>query len=212
MELNNWIEPEVNRAEKSWGQKTPPYTADMFDFIIERMGSWVDLGCGFGRFLNHLTNLVVEPDYKGFDSSPDMTRRLVENYPPYQGRIFTRNITDPIKVDAEAWICSAVLIHITLEEQKKVLQNILNNKPKKATFDINSPAERWSLNNEAEHFERRIKGAVGAFRMTWQSHYAFTRRIIKMFGELYSISVKYYKLNFTPTRYKVVYFLEKLHS
>lgn len=208
MSLNVWNEAEVDRAENSWGQKIHPYTKDMFDFAIEGMSSWVDLGCGFGRFLNYLINSVDEPDYRGYDSSTDMCNRIKENFPAYSPRIFPKQINTPIRVDADSWICSAVLIHITLEDQQKVLNNILSNKPKKIAFDINSPSEHWLSNPENVHFERHIRGAQGAFRMTWQSHYEFTKKIIKMFSA-YSLTVKFYSLNFKPVRYKVLYLLER---
>jgi trans-aconitate methyltransferase len=196
--------PEVNRAESTWGQKTPPYTLDMFNFAITQCNSWLDLGCGFGRFLSYLTSGIEDPDYIGYDSSDSMLERVKENFPHFSPRIFNHPITNPITNIQESIICSAVFIHITLEDQQKVLNNILKANPKRFTFDINSPAESTII--KTPHFERFVRGAEGAFRMTWQSHYEMTRKILSMFKS-YSLSVKFYTIN--TNRIKAVYMLER---
>jgi len=206
MQLNNWNKEEVDRAETIWGGKVPPYIDDMFEFAVKGMSSWLDLGCGFGRFLNYLTDCTTDPDYIGYDSSPAMCKRIKDKFPHYSPRIFQRPITTKFSVNQDSIICSAVLIHITLKEQDQVLSAIKTANPKKATFDINSPSEQWLLSGK--HFERRVKGENNVFRMTWQSHYIFTRKVIKLFTN-HSITTKYYPLKFNPTRYRVCYFLER---
>lgn len=97
------------------------------------------------------------------------------------------------------------MIHITKEDQDKVLQNVLEISPKKFAFDINSPAEAYLAQNGAD-FERYIKGTDGRFRMTWQSHYKMTEKLLSLFKN-YTISLTFYSVN--RDRHKVVYFLEK---
>ena len=204
--VNNWSEAEVNRAESTWGYKTPQYTLDMFNFLTYGPTSWLDLGCGFGRFLDYLLPSSYEADYIGYDSSSAMIQRISERFPHYSSRIFLHKITDPINVNQQAILCSAVLIHITLEDQDKVLNNIKQANPLKAAFDINSPGENWLKRPENHHFERFIKGAEGAFRMTWQSHYDFTWKILNLFPN-YHLTTKYYDLK--QSRNKVIYLLER---
>lgn len=204
--LNNWNTSEVKRAESLWGHKTPQYTLDMFDFITTGVDSWLDLGCGFGRFLEYLLLEVDEPDYIGYDSSQPMIDRISERFPSYLPRVFCRSITTPINHQQKSIICSAVLIHITLKEQQALLQNLSNSNAERITFDINSPSEQW-LSKGKGHFERHIKGSEGAFRMTWQSHYLMTKKVFDLFPT-YSINIKFYKLH--SNRHKVAYFLEKL--
>lgn len=207
MKLNNWTEKEVDRAESTWGQKVHPYSKEMFDFLIKDSRSWLDLGCGFGRFLNYLINSTDDLDinYIGYDSSPDMIARIQKNFPDFSHRTFLHNITDPIVNKQEAILCSAVLIHITLEDQQKVLNNILDARPKKIAFDINSPDEKY-INEVGEHFERKIKCSEGLFRMTWQSHYKMTIKVQKMFKD-YNYTIKFFPLQ--QRRSKVIYMLEK---
>jgi trans-aconitate methyltransferase len=204
MNTNNWNEAEVNRAERTWGHKTPQYTIDMFEFATTDCKSWLDLGCGFGRFLRYLDQAIPEPDYIGYDSSADMVKRIQENFPAYSPRVFKHDITSPINNAQESIICSAVLIHITLKDQDKVLNNIKDVSPKLITFDINCPSEQWLL--KSDHFERFIKGCEGTFRMTWQSHYVMTRKILKMFSN-YHLTTKFYDVH--TNRHKVVYMLRR---
>jgi trans-aconitate methyltransferase len=205
MDLNNWNIAEVNRAENSWGKVTPSYSVDMFNFIIKDIKSWLDLGCGFGRFLNYLINSQEDPDYIGYDSSLDMVKRIREKFPTYASRVFQHNITQPIVNHQEAIICSAVLIHITKEDQNKVLKNIALSNPQKVTFDINCP-EKDYLDNGGKDFYKIIRGAEGSFRMTWQSHHEMTKKVTHMFRG-YKLATKSYTIN--KTRNKVIYMLRR---
>lgn len=208
MQVNNWNIAEVKRAENSWGNITPQYSVDMFNFIIKGSKSWLDLGCGFGRFLNYLIDSQEDPDYIGYDASTDMVNRIRERFPIYSSKIFQHNITEPIVNHQDAILCSAVLIHITKEDQTKVLNNIKASKPSKIAFDINSPEESH-IDKGGKDFENFIKGSEGTFRMTWQSHYGMTKQVISIFTG-YSLTVKFYTVN--KTRQKVVYMLERKQS
>jgi ubiquinone/menaquinone biosynthesis C-methylase UbiE len=211
--LNDWNEREVKRAETTWGDSSHQYSKDMFNFTICSGQSYLDLGCGFGRFLQFLNNNKDEPNYIGYDSSGSMIERIRERFPEYTISTFLRNITDPINHPQESIILSAILIHLTTEDQQKILTNILALRPlpKAITFDINSPCEveiDRLKNKQTDHFERVIKttkDGSSTFRMTWQSHYEMTRNILKGFKS-YNLTTKFYDL--ANNRHKVVYMLE----
>jgi len=218
LEVNNWGAAESKHAELTWGHKLPPYTVDMFDFAVKSGKSWLDLGCGFGRFLKYLDQKVFEPDYIGYDSSAAMIDRIKERFPNYAIRAFQHTITDPISHQTEVVICSAVFIHITRKEQIKVLQHIseMNPLPRAITFDINCPSRRILLELRAgtkdhtENFIRTTNESTTKFRMTWQDPCAMTDSLTGLFRNLYQITVKYYSLS--GGRKKVVYFLERNES
>jgi hypothetical protein len=91
-----------------------------------------------------------------------------------------------------------------MKAQDKVLSNMLAINPRKISFDINSPEE--SNIYKRPYFENVIKGAEGAFRMTWQSHYVMTAKVLNLFKG-YKLTTKFYVVN--KTRKKVLYLLEK---
>lgn len=200
MALNDWNTEEVRKAESRWGEKLPPYILDMFDFVISRNSSILDLGCGFGRFLEYLLMHNEEADYIGYDSSPAMINRITERFPFYSARIFNHNLTDPITHSQSIIICSAVFIHTTLEDQETILKNIKSTSPDAFTFDINCPSEQWLL--KGDHFERQNAG----FRMTWQSHYSMTRKLARLFPT-HKLTMSLYPL--PDNRHRAVYQLTK---
>jgi SAM-dependent methyltransferase len=208
MDINNWNEKEVKRAETTWGHTFPEYTKDMYNFATSKGSSFLDLGCGFGRFLEYLLDVKLEPDYIGYDSSPVMIDRIRERFPEYFTRVFVHNITDKITHPQESIVISAVLIHLTQQHQKVILNNIseLRPLPKSITFDINSPSDRLKI--KQSDFERIIlttKDSTGGFRMTWQSHYDMTDFVLQLFSQ-YSLTTKFYDLK--QGRKKVLYMLE----
>ena len=212
--LNDWNEKEVKRAERTWGHTFPIYTLDMFNFALASGASFLDLGCGFGRFLQFLNENSEEPDYVGYDSSEAMISRISKRFPDFLTRVFHKDITATITHPQEVVVSSAIFIHLTLKEQQSILDNILALKPqpKAITFDINCPNESklgCLKNKQTESFERRIKitrGGETAFRMTWQSHYSMTEKVLKQFPK-YNLTTKFYDLR--QGRHKVVYMLSK---
>lgn len=213
MKINDWNEQESQRAENAWGNLFPPYTKDMFEFAVASGDSFLDLGCGFGRFLKYLVKNLGDPDYIGYDSSKNMLGRINKNFPEYSIRNFLRDVTDPITHPQEVILCSAVFIHIVIKDQQKILNNIskLIPKPKAFIFDINCPAEAIIdrlKSKQSECLERWMKTKAGSsqFRMTWQSHYDMTKRILTQFTD-YKLTTKFYSIK--PNQHKVVYILER---
>ena len=211
--LNDWNEKEAARAEKAWGKLMTFYTKDMFEFIYAPNEIILDLGCGFGRFLDWIKKEkeIEDPPYFGYDSSENMIERLLAKHPEYKLRIFLKDLTAPITHTANAILISAVFIHITVEDQVKILNSVLTLKPKRLSFDINCPNEnaidRLKI-KQIEYTERWMKTKAGTskFRMTYQSHHDMTRRILTQFTD-YKLTTKFYTIR--PDQHKVCYFLER---
>ena len=213
MNLNDWNKDEVARAEKTWGHKVPPFLDDMYSFAIHELGakptysavkSWLDLGCGFGRFLEELDATITEPDYIGYDSSADMVARCRKRFPAYAPTIFERDITEPIVNSQQSVICAAVLIHLPLPAQQRILQNVAGKRPVKFTFDINSLNEQEIRRTNL--MDRRFQGTHSQFRMTWQSHYEMTKQVLAIFPD-YHLDMSFYDLQ--RKCHKVVYKLTR---
>jgi len=214
MQINDWNEQEAKRAEKTWGGKFPQYTKDMFNFALSKGGSFLDLGCGFGRFLEFLTENAPEPDWIGYDSSEVMIKRINERFSDYGLQAFHKDITKAITHPRDVVISSAVFIHLPVPDQDKILHNIavMEPKPRAITFDINCPTETGIVRlkqRKLDSFERFItvtRGSKVKFRMTWQSHYDVTKKVLVKFPG-YDLKMGFYDLR--GKRHKVVYMLEK---
>lgn len=202
---NNWSAVEVERAKKLWGDTYPQYSIDLYNFAISNVESWLDLGCGFGRFFKYLLEKVEEPNYIGYDSSSAMLDKFMKTFPDFSPLVFSRNIVDKIVHHQQSIICSAVLIHLTKEDQVTILNNVCEVSPNKFSFDINSHPEQY-IEKGGKDYEKFIRGSYNTFRMTWQSHLGMTALLNKLFKN-YSITQKHYPL--ANNRQKVVYFLEK---
>lgn len=212
--LNDWNELEVVHAADTWGMKFPQYTQDMFDFVIENGKSYLDLGCGFGRFLHYLLERNDEPNYIGYDSSDAMILRLRDSFPEFSHCTFQRNITAEIRHFQESVLVSAVFIHITRESQQKILENLLKAHPKPLaiTFDINSPNEftidrlKIKQSDAQEKYIKTSEQGTSRFRMTWQAHHTMTSYLLRNFKD-YNLTTKFYDLH--SNQHKVVYFLKR---
>ena len=199
--LNDWNAEYVNKAESSWGKKRPKYTLDMFNFAIKSGTSWLDLGCGFGRFLKFLLESIEYPDYIGCDSSKHMIKRMNDLHPDYFLRVFHRDITTYIPPVKEVVVSSAVFIHLNKADQVKILNNILkmDRKPKAITFDINC------LKSGRGNYSKETI-TKGNFLMHFQSPESMLDYLKKHFHE-YSIKSK----NYTVRKgiFKVVFFMNR---
>ena len=205
--LNLWNEAQVKRAESTWGHTVHPYSEDLFNFAIKSGDSFLDLGCGFGRFLEYLINNHPNKDFEyiGYDSSPEMIERTKERFPDYSSRLFVKDITLPIRHTPKVVISSAVFIHLASPDQVKILKNLsVVNSAVAIGLDINclSPSE---LGKET-FTEKHLRIGTGTFRMAWQDRETFEKRLVKNFPN-FSVSHKAYPL--AGGRFKTMFFLTK---
>lgn len=202
--INVWDAEQVSRAERVWGRKFPPYTREMFNFATTDAKSWLDLGCGFGRFLEFLLTKFDEPNYIAYDSSKDMVNRMNTKFPEFLGRVFVKDITSPITHNQESIVCSAVFIHLTEKEQLKVLKNLrdMTRKPKSIVFDINC----YEMSRYAARSYFREEISKYNFRLTYQSPNETLKLLNSLFHD-YSIKVKKYRM---PKRvFKTVFLMTR---
>lgn len=200
--LNIWDSSYVSLAERKWGRRIPKYTKDIFDFAIKSGDSWLDLGCGFGRFLRYLIKRVKDPDYVGYDSSPDMVKRIVELYPEFILRVFQRDITRHIPPYKEVVISNAVFIHLNFKEQQRILDNIskLDPRPRAIVFDINSYVGMKDKKYFVEETSERN------FRMSYQAPEPIHKILDSKFRKYKIVTKKY---NMPKGVFKTAFFLTR---
>jgi cyclopropane fatty-acyl-phospholipid synthase-like methyltransferase len=176
--VNDWNEFQANRQQGMWGKRYTNYICDLYDFAIEGGNSWLDLGCGFGRFLKYLLERRPEADYVGYDSSIHMLNKLKESFPGYSPRVSLRDITQPITFQAESVVCCSVFIHLDQASQSKILDNLasLSVYTKSIAFDIYALQE----GDKKDFVERFSKHN---FRMTYQSHHVMTEIVRRRFPD-----------------------------
>ena len=216
MKVNDWNSQQVSRAETTWGHKFPLYTKSLFDAAIDNcvLPSFLDLGCGFGRFLQYLTEHIPHQMFKytGYDSSSSMIQRISERFPQFKNCVFERSLTDPIIHQVNSIIASAVFIHLPLEDQATILYNIrkMDELPNFIGFDINCPSESFLSKQPPDftHYERIISLDSQPFRMTWQSPTHMEELLNEILDTKYDINSTFFSL-YKDGRSKRVFKLTK---
>lgn len=189
-EINVWDAAQVERQEKMWGRALPDRILDIYKASLTAGNVFLDLGCGFGRYLEYLeVNRTESFQYIGYDSSPDMIARIRERFPNHAAFIYEKDVTQPIRCSCDVVVASALFIHLTVPEQRKILNNISNIRPraKFIGFNINTPPD--------DYLRRKAileKISKHGFRMTWQSQYETLKTVIAGFNEHYNITMKSY--------------------
>lgn len=195
--INNWNESVVQRAIKEWGNSYPKYLLSAYQYACKHGNNYLDIGCGFGRFLNHLMQYKEETyNYIGYDSSKAMLEKIRKKInSDNHAIVYLKDITKPFEHTADFIMCSAVLIHLSPDDQIKVLQNIANAKPKHTIFDFN-------VERRKNNIERTISLSNKPFRMTWNNKTWCISQVKKVFNESaiesreYPIRENKYKLFF----------------
>lgn len=199
--VNDWNEFQADRQYAMWSNRYTDYICDLYDFAIKGGGNWLDLGCGFGRFLKYLLQHKPEADYIGYDSSSAMLDKLKKSFPDYAMRVFERDITEPIVHRAESVICCSVFIHLNFNSQMKILNNLANlsKYTKSIAFDIYR-----SLDGSNKHFDERF--SKYNFRMTYQSDKVMTTLVKRLFPDFktevspYTFGKGWTRVNYKLTR------------
>lgn len=199
MPMNNWDESAVQRAINRWGDKYPDYLLCAYQYACGHGKNYLDIGCGFGRFLNYLMwHKKEDYDYIGYDSSEVMLEKIKEKIDSIDhATVYSKDITQPFAHIADFIMCNAVLIHLSPDDQVKVLRNIASAKPKHAVFDFN-------IENRKNNIEKTSQLAGQSFRMTWNSK-AWCLSQVKRIFKGASIEMKSYRLK--GNKYKIFFYI-----
>jgi len=201
--VNNWDEAAAERAVKTWGTINAKWTHYAFEQAIrEPSRSFIDIGCGFGRFYSYLCKHKQEFFYYGFDSSDAMLQKAVAKKRPDMSDKFSHHdILKPILPNGAAprvAICNAVLIHLPDIQQGIVLSNIRDLSPDRIIFDINcSPNPHLQVS----------RFRMGLFYMNWSDADKFHEVINRMFSHYQVIERKFFPIRGNKT--KCVYRIER---
>jgi len=188
--VNNWSVNAVERVEKTWYSKLGGHVEVAFEEVLSDAGPVVDMGCGLGRLVAYAEKKGLSGlEYLGLDGSRAMVTRFRELHPDYADRVSHRNLLRALPgIDTDSTcLCMAVLIHLTLSEQKKVLRNILAANPKKIVFDLN-------FRGDGSEIEKTISLDGQPFRMTYNSPETIHKYICSMFGNEYRVSTDDYEV------------------
>jgi SAM-dependent methyltransferase len=168
----------------------------MFEEAIKSGKYFIDFGCGFGRFLKYLLKSTKDFFYTGIDNSEWMVERAKELYPQHASNIHHQDITKPVLISPFSVVMlSAVLVHLSLLEQAKVIKNLSYCKPKALILDINQPSPT-DLRRKGE-FELIINPGI---RMTWQDAEKFHSNLPRLFPD-YTINHKEFNLSRLRTKH-----------
>ena len=126
--LNNWSQKTVDKLEKIWSKHEHPSTAKFFSLAGSYGNSFLDIGCGSGRFFDFLSNKRLPKNqsfsYIGLDSSIAMIHTAKTRYPGMSDNFIVHDISKPFAYCAEVIVCHEVLIHMLPKNQIKVLSNM----------------------------------------------------------------------------------------
>jgi len=204
--VNNWNSRAVSRVENSWYGKLDGHVEVAFDEVLADRGPVLDMGCGLGRLVAFAEKKGISDfEYLGVDGSRAMVARFKELHPDYADRVSHRNLLRPLPpIDTETTcLCMAVLIHLSLSEQKKVLRNIFAANPKKIVFDLN-----FKLEGAEE--EKTINLDGQPFRMTYNDPEKAHKYICSLFGNGYRVQIDDHNVQKGIT--KRLYFLKRFRK
>jgi len=126
---NNWTKEVVEKLEHDWKTKESHGAPVVFEMASKLGESFIDLGCGFGKFYDFLLhNKKSSFTYYGIDSSEAMIERAKQKYPIIAKKCFIfQDIIFPLTCDlakVDVVLCNEVFAHLPEVYQCGVLETI----------------------------------------------------------------------------------------
>lgn len=196
---NNWTPKVVERLSSDWKRKGQPGTEETFYIAAKSGVSFLDIGCGFGRFYDYLLTVKKTFYYVGYDSSTAMIDKAKKLHPVSEC-FFLKNITIPFIHTAETVFCHEIFIHLLPKEQEVILQNVKAIKPKTFIVTIQS-------NKKRETVIEYPKLEDISFRNVIQDEKDFEELLLCIFD---NAKLEKFEYRLTKGVYKVVFVVESM--
>lgn len=121
--LNKWTERVVGILARKWAKDTKAgyLINDAYELASQLGSSFLDIGCGYGRFYEYLLTRDRPFHYIGYDSSKAMIAKAHTLHPATRHNFFLHNAFDPFMHEADVVLCKDVFVHLTLQDQVRVL-------------------------------------------------------------------------------------------
>jgi len=143
VEHNNWTTPVVEKLDSDWTKLAGADTRTTFE-LAERSGdSFLDVGCGLGRFYGYLKERRGTEGftYLGLDSSRAMVEKAREKYPDEPQLFLQHDAVESLLCGADVVLCNEVFIHLLPESQIRLLANLSEIEWKRAIITIQTKPE-----------------------------------------------------------------------
>ena len=164
--LNDWNENYVQKAWKQWGVNYGTrWWVKEATKAINAGDSFLDIGCGFGRFYRFLCAKKLKITYMGYDNSEAMLM-----YHPAFSKVMMHDIIEPFRHHADVIVCFAVFIHLDESAQNHVLKNIKDHTCHTAFFDMHL--------TDKPNYERNHNG----FRMMYNNEKHLMEKLQMLFS------------------------------
>jgi len=184
--LNLWSDKVVSRLEHDWNSKNQPGVEETFSMTARLGNSFLDVGCGYGRFYAFLLEKGDKFSYIGYDSSEAMIDKAEAMYNNSDCFIL-HDVTKPFIHSMDVVLCNELFIHLLPEVQEKVLGNINSTKSKAIVISIQIKDDKDIIE------EHPLEGE--SFINVIQNESTFIKTIADSIQGIRSISIHRYKLN-----------------
>ena len=123
--MNKWSKKIVDILERNWEGRNQSTALKAFAMAADSGSSFLDLGCGYGRFYDYLKrNMKKQFRYTGYDSSSAMIKKAIAKYPEAEKRFILRDVTKRFQNNAAVIMCHDLFFHLRLKDQEKILSSI----------------------------------------------------------------------------------------
>ena len=122
--LNVWDVKVVRKLSARWGELQGADTESTFRLAARSGDSFLDVGCGMGRFYGYLLEKKKGLfTYAGLDSSQAMIDAAKERFP--KGIFFLHDVTEPFPpCQQDVVLCNEIFIHLLPDQQHKFICNL----------------------------------------------------------------------------------------